>query len=144
MITSMDVNVNAIFRFNFLQASPRLVLCCVSYELLSRPIFEKPNIEVSVYENAEVGKSLETFKATDPDQGGKSKVSFKIDRTSDKKRQFVVNQDGTVTIQRTLDREDTPRHQVYNCITKTHTLLSESGAMRENTKDNLGRLICVG
>lgn len=78
----------------------------------SRPIFEKPNIEVSVYENAEVGKSLETFKATDPDQGGKSKVSFKIDRSSDKKRQFQISQDGTVTIQRTLDREDTPRHQV--------------------------------
>ncbi|XP_035701024.1 neural-cadherin isoform X3 [Folsomia candida] len=78
----------------------------------NKPIFEKPNIEVSVYENAEVGKSLETFKATDPDQGGKSKVSFKIDRSSDKKRQFQISQDGTVTIQRTLDREDTPRHQV--------------------------------
>lgn len=65
-----------------------------------------------VYENAEVGKSLETFKATDPDQGGKSKVSFKIDRSSDKKRQFSISQDGTVTIQRTLDREDSPRHQV--------------------------------
>lgn len=76
------------------------------------PIFEKPNIEVSVYENAEVGKSLETFKATDPDQGGKSKVSFHIDRTSDRKRQFFIHQDGTVTIQRGLDREDTPRHQV--------------------------------
>ncbi|CAG7819551.1 unnamed protein product [Allacma fusca] len=78
----------------------------------NKPQFEKPNIEVSVYENAEVGKSLETFKATDPDQGGKSKVSYAIDRTSDRKRQFSINQDGTVTIQRSLDREDTPRHQV--------------------------------
>lgn len=42
----------------------------------NKPIFERPNIEVSVPENAEVGKSLETFKATDPDQGGKSKVNY--------------------------------------------------------------------
>jgi hypothetical protein len=41
----------------------------------NKPQFERPNIEVSVYENAEVGKNLETFKATDPDQGGKSKVN---------------------------------------------------------------------
>ncbi|XP_064213001.1 neural-cadherin isoform X11 [Tribolium castaneum] len=78
----------------------------------NKPQFERPNIEVSVYENAEVGKSLETFKATDPDQGGKSKVSYAIDRISDRKRQFSINQDGTVSIQRSLDREDTPRHQV--------------------------------
>nr|CAH7741799.1 unnamed protein product [Callosobruchus chinensis] len=78
----------------------------------NKPQFERPNIEVSVFENAEVGKSLETFKATDPDQGGKSKVSYAIDRTSDRKRQFSINQEGTVSIQRSLDREDTPRHQV--------------------------------
>uniref|UniRef100_A0A6P7F1C7 Neural-cadherin-like isoform X3 n=1 Tax=Diabrotica virgifera virgifera TaxID=50390 RepID=A0A6P7F1C7_DIAVI len=78
----------------------------------NKPQFERPNIEVSVFENAEVGKSLETFKATDPDQGGKSKVSYAIDRSSDRKRQFSINQEGTVSIQRSLDREDTPRHQV--------------------------------
>ncbi|XP_044743242.1 neural-cadherin isoform X2 [Chrysoperla carnea] len=78
----------------------------------NKPQFERPNIEVSVYENAEVGKSLETFKATDPDQGGKSRVSYAIDRTSDRKRQFSINQEGTVSIQRSLDREETPRHQV--------------------------------
>nr|CAD7579963.1 unnamed protein product [Timema californicum] len=77
----------------------------------NKPQFERPNIEVSVYENAEVGKSLETFKATDPDQGGKSKVKYAIDRTSDRKRQFSINQEGTVSIQRNLDREETPRHQ---------------------------------
>ncbi|XP_048486050.1 neural-cadherin isoform X3 [Plutella xylostella] len=78
----------------------------------NKPQFDRANIEVSVYENAEVGKSLETFKATDPDQGGKSKVSYAIDRSSDRKRQFSINQEGTVSIQRALDREDTPRHQV--------------------------------
>nr|BAD91055.1 Af2-cadherin [Artemia franciscana] len=78
----------------------------------NKPIFERANIEVSVYENAEIGKSLETFKATDPDQGGKSKVSYAIDRASDRRRQFFINTNGTVTIQRSLDREDLPRHQV--------------------------------
>ncbi|KAI5742124.1 hypothetical protein M8J77_003534, partial [Diaphorina citri] len=78
----------------------------------NKPQFERPNIEVSVYENAEIGKSLETFKASDPDQGGKSKVSFSIDRSSDRKRQFLINPEGTVSIQRQLDREETPRHQV--------------------------------
>lgn len=78
----------------------------------NKPQFERPNIEVSVYENAEVGKSLETFKASDPDQAGKSRVSFAIDRSSDRRRQFLISQEGTVTIQRQLDREETPRHQV--------------------------------
>lgn len=78
----------------------------------NKPQFDKANIETSVYENAEIGKSLETFRATDPDQGGKSKVSYAIDRASDRRRQFAINQNGTVTIQRHLDREDTPRHQV--------------------------------
>ncbi|XP_059485823.1 neural-cadherin isoform X5 [Neocloeon triangulifer] len=78
----------------------------------NKPQFERPNIEVSVYENAEVGKSLETFKASDPDQAGRSRVSYAIDRSSDRRRQFTINNEGTVSIQRTLDREDTPRHQV--------------------------------
>ena len=78
----------------------------------NKPHFEKPNIEVTVHENAEVGRSLETFKATDPDQGGQSKVSYAIDRGSDRRRQFSINNDGTVKIQRSLDREENPRHSV--------------------------------
>ena len=78
----------------------------------NKPLFEKANIEASVPENAEVGHTLETFKATDPDQGGKSKVSYSIDRSSDRKRQFYIFENGTVSIQRSLDREETPRHQV--------------------------------
>ena len=39
-------------------------------------------------------------------------MSFAIDRASDLRRQFSINQNGTVTIQRQLDREDTPRRQV--------------------------------
>ena len=80
----------------------------------NKPIFERPNIEVAVYENAEVGRSLEKFKATDPDHGGTSVVTYAIDRISDRRRQFIITQDGTVSIQRMLDREDTPRHEVSN------------------------------
>lgn len=78
----------------------------------NKPQFDKSNIETTVLEDASVGNSLETFKATDPDQGGTSKVSYAIDRSSDRKRQFHINENGTVTIQRSLDREETPRHQV--------------------------------
>lgn len=39
-------------------------------------------------------------------------MSFAIDRSSDRRRQFSINQEGTVSIQRSLDREHTPRHQV--------------------------------
>ncbi|XP_047366877.1 neural-cadherin isoform X7 [Vespa velutina] len=78
----------------------------------NQPQFERANIEATVPENARIGNTLETFKATDPDQGGKSKVSYSIDRSSDRKRQFFINENGTVSIQRSLDREETPRHQV--------------------------------
>lgn len=78
----------------------------------NKPQFAKANIEVPVFESAEVGKSLETFKATDPDQGGQSKVSYAIDRSSDRRRQFAIDSSGTVKIQRTLDREENPRHSV--------------------------------
>lgn len=78
----------------------------------NKPQFDRPNIEVRVFENAEIGKSLESFKATDPDQGGKSHVTYAIDRSSDRRRQFSISPEGQVNIQRSLDREETPRHQV--------------------------------
>lgn len=40
----------------------------------NKPEFEKPNIEVIVKEDADIGTSLATFRATDADQGGKSRV----------------------------------------------------------------------
>ena len=76
----------------------------------NRPDFDRPNIEVSVLENSTIGTQLATFHATDVDNGGKSKVTYYIDRASDRKRQFKINQDGVVSIQRKLDREIQPRH----------------------------------
>ena len=39
-------------------------------------------------------------------------VGYQIDRSSDKKRQLTIDQNGVVRMQRMFDREDTPRHQV--------------------------------
>ena len=78
----------------------------------NKPEFDRPNIEVSVLENATIGTQLATFHATDVDAGGKSKVSYYIDRASDRKRQFKISQDGVVSIQRKLDREVQPRHVI--------------------------------
>lgn len=76
------------------------------------PRFKKPIIEANVYENAEVGKILGTFKAIDIDNGGKSKITYTINRNTDRHRQFSINQDGVVTIQRELDRETIDVHNL--------------------------------
>lgn len=76
------------------------------------PEFSKPIQKTSVYENVTLGQVIATFKATDPDQAGKSLVSYSIDRSSDKKRQFTINQLGNVSVQRALDRETTSRHEI--------------------------------
>ncbi len=71
--------------------------------------FDKTDIETSVYENAEIGTSLATFRVLS-DQGNRPNVFFTIDRTTDFRSQFAINENGTVTIKRHLDRETTPRH----------------------------------
>lgn len=76
------------------------------------PKFKKPFIEASVFESAEIGKVLGTFKAIDLDKGGKGRLTYLINRTSDRHRQFAINSDGIVTIQRSLDRETSARHDL--------------------------------
>ncbi|KPL94053.1 neural-cadherin-like protein [Sarcoptes scabiei] len=78
----------------------------------NKPEFKETNLDVTVQEDANIGTPLATFVAYDADQGGRSRVSYAIDRSSDKKRQFTIGQDGVVKTQRMLDREDTPRHHV--------------------------------
>ncbi len=46
----------------------------------TQPMFEKSNIETLVREDARVGKTLERFRAADPDRNGTSKVEYAIDR----------------------------------------------------------------
>ncbi|EAA14580.4 AGAP009717-PA, partial [Anopheles gambiae str. PEST] len=76
------------------------------------PRFKKPHIETAVYENADVRKNLGTFKAVDIDKGGKSKITYSINRATDRKRQFAIDQEGKVTIQRELDREAMAKHSL--------------------------------
>ncbi|XP_049940874.1 neural-cadherin-like [Schistocerca serialis cubense] len=78
----------------------------------NQPTFENSIREVSVEENTEVNTSLARFRATDADKGGKSKVNYQIQRSSDTRKHFRIDQQGTVYLQRNLDRETVPRHEV--------------------------------
>lgn len=77
------------------------------------PEFEKSSIEVQVVENAPKGTQLAEFRAHDPDQGGNSLVRYSIDRSTDKRKQFLIHpRSGQVTINRPLDREEQPRMSI--------------------------------
>lgn len=76
------------------------------------PEFDQPLLKAVVEENVTVGYVVQKFQARDPDQAGRSMVRYSIDRASDKKRQFKINQSGVVTVQRPLDRETTSRHDI--------------------------------
>lgn len=74
------------------------------------PEFERSSIETVIPENAPRGTQLANFTARDPDQGGTSRVKYSIDRSTDRRRQFAINpKTGLVTVQRPLDREESPR-----------------------------------
>ncbi|XP_054281690.1 neural-cadherin-like [Macrosteles quadrilineatus] len=76
------------------------------------PVIDRLNEKVQVEEDARVSTILETFRARDLDQRGKSKVVFTVDRSSDPRRLFAVSHDGVVTIQRPLDRETSSKHVI--------------------------------
>ncbi|XP_022238088.1 neural-cadherin-like [Limulus polyphemus] len=76
------------------------------------PKFLKANIHEVVPEDAEINKSVTKFTAIDPENGGTSTVSYAIERASDRKRQFSIDQKGEVRVQRQLDREDIPRYEI--------------------------------
>ncbi|XP_043069622.1 putative neural-cadherin 2 isoform X1 [Drosophila bipectinata] len=76
------------------------------------PKFDREHIEVSIYEDTKVGTVLEQFRATDADQGGHSRVTYKIVRATNRRRQFAISDKGAVSIQRPLDRETADRHHI--------------------------------
>ncbi|XP_047118486.1 neural-cadherin-like [Schistocerca piceifrons] len=78
----------------------------------NKPQFENDNVEVFVNENAEIGTTVGNFQALDADNGGKSKIKYVIDRATDRRKQFSINNEGAVLIQRQLDRENHAKHQI--------------------------------
>ncbi|KAK7058680.1 Cadherin, partial [Halocaridina rubra] len=76
------------------------------------PEFLEAHKQVIISENAKVGTSLVTMIASDPDNGGRSKVSYGIDKSSDENEHFSVDSNGVVKIQRLLDREANPCHTI--------------------------------
>ncbi|XP_066980224.1 neural-cadherin-like [Macrobrachium rosenbergii] len=76
------------------------------------PVFKEDTVEVSISEKMIVGSAISTFVATDVDNEGRGKISYTVDSQSDKLRQFSVSNDGTVKLQRPLDRETVPRHLI--------------------------------
>lgn len=76
------------------------------------PRFERDHIEVSIYEDTKVGTILEQFRASDADQSGHSRVTYRIVRASNRRRQFAISDKGAISVQRPLDRETADRHQV--------------------------------
>ncbi|XP_066967735.1 neural-cadherin-like [Macrobrachium rosenbergii] len=76
------------------------------------PHFIEKVAEARVFENTPVGRSLVNITAFDPDMGGKGKISYRIDRASDRNRHFAIDDSGSVTVQRPLDRESSPYHLI--------------------------------
>ncbi|XP_022688346.1 putative neural-cadherin 2 [Varroa jacobsoni] len=77
------------------------------------PKFHNPHIQITVPENTPTGTTLATFRATDIDASGGSRVMYSIEKDSDRRRHFRVgSSSGVVTLQRPLDRERSPRHHV--------------------------------
>ncbi len=95
----------------------------------NNPFFTESDIKTSVYENAKIGTSLAKFRVS------KDQVTFSIDRTSDRRRQFAIDQKGIVTIQRRLDREDIPRHHLKILAVSELTGLTATATLTVNVQD---------
>uniref|UniRef100_A0A1I7XFP4 Cadherin domain protein n=1 Tax=Heterorhabditis bacteriophora TaxID=37862 RepID=A0A1I7XFP4_HETBA len=62
--------------------------------------------EVRISEDAERGIIVASFTVTDRDASDENSARFRINRQSDPKRQFTIDQDGTLRVAQRLDRED--------------------------------------
>ncbi|KAG8454113.1 hypothetical protein GDO86_000669 [Hymenochirus boettgeri] len=82
------------------------------------PVFSMNSYSASVMENLPPGSTILTLNATDADDGFNAKLQYSIS-SGDSMGQFKVNNDGTLSIHRPLDRES---QSFYNLVVQTHDL----------------------
>ncbi|KAL9867778.1 LOW QUALITY PROTEIN: protocadherin-9 [Geothlypis trichas] len=81
----------------------------------NRPVFKESQVEVHIPENAPVGTSVIQLHATDADIGSNAEIRyiFGAQVAPATKRFFALNNTtGLITVQRSLDREETAIHKV--------------------------------
>ncbi|XP_056376941.1 cadherin-9 [Hyla sarda] len=84
------------------------------------PIFSKPFYVFEVNEDTKEGSIIGHVTAQDPDSA-KSSVKYSIDRNTDLERTFSVNSgNGSLTLEKTLDREMTPWKNVTLVASETN------------------------
>ncbi|XP_050723109.1 putative neural-cadherin 2 isoform X3 [Eriocheir sinensis] len=76
------------------------------------PVFSKDLTNLSLPEDTPRGAFLATFTALDPDNGGKSRVQYRVAPSSDPGHQFAVDESGAVHLVGGLDREAADTHSV--------------------------------
>ncbi|XP_050723127.1 putative neural-cadherin 2 isoform X2 [Eriocheir sinensis] len=76
------------------------------------PVFSEDFTSLSLPEDTPRGVLLATFTALDPDNGGKSRVQYRVAPSSDPRRQFAVDESGAVRLVGGLDREAADTHSV--------------------------------
>ncbi|KAK7083607.1 Cadherin [Halocaridina rubra] len=106
----------------------------------NEPQFVENKIQISVSENVEVGTKFCKFTATDIDRGGKSRIDYSIDISTDRFGQFSIDKIGTVILQKQLDRE-LHHHHVLSILSfddgtppRTSTATLTINVMDENDK----------
>ncbi|TKS80411.1 Cadherin-6 Kidney cadherin [Collichthys lucidus] len=84
------------------------------------PLFDKASYLMEVKEDAVVGVVVGSVSAMDPD-GARSMVRYSIDRRTDMDRLFNVHAgNGSVFLLKSLDREETPWHNISITATEFH------------------------
>ncbi|KAK3879098.1 hypothetical protein Pcinc_016307 [Petrolisthes cinctipes] len=76
------------------------------------PTFTRSHAHLTLPEDTPAPAHLATFTAYDLDGGGLSTITYTIDPASDTASVFSVDEKGTVTLVRGLDRETAPSHTV--------------------------------
>lgn len=85
----------------------------------NRPTFAQAFQNVSLPESMAVGTIVTKFYATDADQGGHAPVVYALDKETNRRQHFAIDQEGFVRLAKGLDRETTPMHVLKVLATDT-------------------------